>query len=115
MSASQDAQMASAFGYGTPAQQQNWAQRRQQRAGRVSVARAFMSSASEAMMHFTTRDIDAQLQAAHKVAMQQRFEESQTRTVERTKERSGRVIHERVSYSPTQDAKSLDSDLEFGD
>lgn len=113
MSANHDQQMASMFGYKSQQQQQKWAQRRQARTERVSAAKSLMSSAGESLLQFSSRNIDAQLNAAHRVSAQREFEETHTRNVSRTRSGVDRSITETVSYSPKDDRTTLDADLEF--
>ncbi|MER6928975.1 hypothetical protein [Kocuria palustris] len=113
MSSNYDMRMATMFGYKAQREQEKWAKRRKAREERINPLKAMMLSASESMMQFSSRNIDAQLNAAHRVTAQQQFDETHTRNVSARRSSSGRTISETVSYSPKDDRKVLDDDLEF--
>ena len=113
MSSNYEAQMASMFGHKQQAQQEKWAARRKQRQERVSMTKAMITAASETMMQFASKNIDAQLNAAHRVAAQRDFDEASTREVTRVGSAGGKSIKETLSYSAKNESPSLDSEPEF--
>jgi hypothetical protein len=101
------------FGYVTPEDRSRWEQQRAQNKPHVSALRQGATSALSSMMEFGERNIGAKLDAAHRVAAQQRFEESHDKVVNHRRDPNTRSIIESVDYEPRSDREGIEPDLEI--
>ncbi|MEW2413076.1 hypothetical protein AB0953_05040 [Streptomyces sp. NPDC046866] len=101
------------FGYVTPEDRSRWEQQRAQNKPHVSALRQGAVSALSSMMEFGERNIGAKLDAAHRVAAQQRFEESHNKVVNQRRDPNTRNIIESVDYEPRGDREGIEPDLEI--
>ncbi|MFD7537470.1 hypothetical protein [Streptomyces sp. NPDC059819] len=103
--------LAQMFGYVTPEDRTRWEQQRAQNTPNVNAAKQGMKSLLDAVMEFGERNIGAKLDAAHRVAAQQRFEESHDKVVNHRRDPNTRNIIESVDYEPKDDREEIESDL----
>ncbi|AXE23938.1 hypothetical protein C0216_11145 [Streptomyces globosus] len=101
------------FGYVTPEDRSRWEQQRAQNKPHVSALRQGATSALSSMMEFGERNIGAKLDAAHRVAAQQRFEESHDKVLNQRRDPNTRSIIESVVYEPRGDREGTEPDLEI--
>lgn len=101
------------FGYVTPEDRSRWEQQRAQNKPNVNATKQGTKSALGSMMEFGERNIGAKLDAAHRVAAQQRFEESHDKIVNKHRDPKTQSIVERVDYEPKEDREEIESDLEL--
>ncbi|MEU2828680.1 hypothetical protein ABZ667_08445 [Streptomyces lavendulae] len=101
------------FGYVTPEDRSRWEQQRAQNKSNVNAIRQGAMSALSSMMEFGERNIGAKLDAAHRVAAQQRFEESHDKVVNQRRDPNTRSIIESVDYEPKDDLEGIEPDLEI--
>ncbi|WP_328791466.1 hypothetical protein [Streptomyces sp. NBC_00273] len=101
------------FGYVTPEDRSRWEQQRAQNKPNVSAIKRGMMSALSSMMEFGQRSIGATLDAADRVATQQRFGDSHDKVVSRRRDPNARTIIESVDYEPEDDREGIEPDLEF--
>ncbi|MFF8902617.1 hypothetical protein ACF082_34685 [Streptomyces lydicus] len=100
------------FGYVTPEDRSRWEQQRAQNKPNVSAIEQGAKSLGS-MMEFGERNIGAKLDAAHRVAAQQRFEESHDKVVNQRRDPNTRNIIESVDYEPRDDREEIEPDLEL--
>ncbi len=105
--------LAQMFGYVTPEDRRRWEQNRAQDRKRVSAITQGAKSSIGSMMEFAERNIGAKLDAAHRVAAQERFEESHKKIVSRQRDPRTRSIIETVDYQPKDDRDEIEPDVEF--
>ncbi|MFK0154223.1 hypothetical protein ACIQVK_19385 [Streptomyces sp. NPDC090493] len=101
------------FGYVTPEDRNRWGQQRAQNKPIVNATRQGMKSLLGSMMEFGERNIGAKLDAAHRVAAQQRFESSHAKIVNQRRDPNTRNIIESVDYEPRDDREEIEPDLEL--
>lgn len=101
------------FGYVTPEDRSRWEQQRAQNRPNVNAIKQGAMSALSSMMEFGERSIGAKLDAADRVAAQQRFGESQDKVVNRRRDPNTRTIIESVGYEPEDDREGIEPDLEI--
>ncbi|MEU7156120.1 hypothetical protein AB0A98_06700 [Streptomyces chrestomyceticus] len=99
------------FGYVTPQDRSQWEQQRDQNKPNVNAARQGAKSLLGSMVEFGDRNIGAKLEAAHRVAAQQRFEESHSKIVNQHRDPATRSIIESVGYEPKDDREEIEPDL----
>ncbi|MFK0179682.1 hypothetical protein ACIQVR_27350 [Streptomyces xanthochromogenes] len=104
--------LARMFGYVTPEDRSRWEQMRAQNKPKVSAARQGAKSLLGSVMEFGDRNVGAKLDAAHRVAAQQRFDESHDKIVNKRHDSRTRNIIESVDYKPKDDREEIDPDLE---
>ncbi|MFC9756700.1 hypothetical protein [Streptomyces sp. NPDC056921] len=104
---------AQMFGYVTPEDRSRWEQTRAQNQRHVNAAKIGTKASLDSMMEFGERIIGAKLDAAHRVAAQQQFDESHTRIVSRHRDPKTRSITETVGYEPKDDREEIEPDLEL--
>ncbi|MGW0896939.1 hypothetical protein ACWD0G_08060 [Streptomyces goshikiensis] len=100
------------FGYVTPEDRSRWEQQRAQNKSNVSAIKQGTKSTLSSMMKFGERNIGAKLDAAHRVAAQQRFEESHNKVVNQRRDPNTRNIIESVDYEPKDDREGIEPDLD---
>lgn len=105
--------LAQMFGYVTPEDRSRWSQQRSQNKQNVGASRQGAKSTVGAMMEFGDRNINAKLNAAHRVADQQRFEESHDRIVNHRRDPRTRSIIETVDYELKDDREEIEPDFEL--
>lgn len=101
------------FGYVTPEDRTRWEQQRAQNKPHVIAIKQGAKSALGSMMEFGERNIGAKLDAAHRVAAQQRFEESHDKVVNQRRDPNTRNIIESVDYEPKDDREEIEPDLDL--
>ncbi|CAL9595479.1 hypothetical protein SUDANB120_05333 [Streptomyces sp. enrichment culture] len=101
------------FGYVTPEDRSRWEQQRAQNKPHVSALRQGATSALSSIMEFGERTIGAKLDAAHRVAAQQRFEESHDKVLNQRRDPNTRSIIESVAYEPRGVREGIEPDLEI--
>ncbi|MFB7597572.1 hypothetical protein [Streptomyces sp. NPDC056160] len=101
------------FGYVTPEDRSRWEQQRAQNKPHVNATKQGAKSALGSMMEFGERNIGAKLDAAHRVAAQQRFEQSHNKVVNQRRDPNTRNIIESVDYEPKDDREEIEPDLEL--
>ncbi|MFF3128656.1 hypothetical protein ACFVRD_41825 [Streptomyces sp. NPDC057908] len=105
--------LARMFGYVTPEDRSRWEQTRAQNQKYVNAAMRATKSSLGSMMEFGERIVGAKLDAAHRVAAQQRFEESHDKIVSEHRDPRKRSIIETVDYEPKDDREEIEPDLEL--
>lgn len=105
--------LAQMFGYVTPEDRSRWEQQRAQNKPSVNAIKKGAKSAVSSMMEFGDRNINARLNAAHRIADQQRFEESHNRIVSTRRDPATRSIIESVDYEYKDDRESIEPDFEI--
>jgi hypothetical protein len=105
--------LARMFGYVTPEDRSRWEQMRAQNEPNVSAAKQGAKSLLGSLMEFGDRNIGAKLDAAHRVAAQQRFDESHDKIVNKHRDSKTRNIIESVDYQPKDDREEIEPDLEL--
>ncbi|MFE6939673.1 hypothetical protein [Streptomyces chartreusis] len=101
------------FGYVTPEDRSRWEQQRAQNKPHVNAIKQGAKSALGSVMEFGERNIGAKLDAAHRVAAQQRFEESHDKVVKQRRDPNTRSIIESVDYEPKDNREEIEPDLEL--
>lgn len=101
------------FGYVTPEDRSRWEQMRAQNKPNVNATKQGVESALGSLMEFGERNIGAKLDAAHRVAAQQRFDESHNRVVNMRRDPDTRNIVESVGYESKDSREEIDPDLGF--
>ncbi|MFD4242690.1 hypothetical protein ACFWP3_13975 [Streptomyces sp. NPDC058525] len=101
------------FGYVTEEDRSQWEQQRAKSKPNVNAIKQGAKSSLGSMMEFGERNIGAKLDAAHRVAAQQRFEESHDKVVNKRRDPNTRNIIESVDYEPKDDREEIDPDLEL--
>ncbi|MEV7953012.1 MULTISPECIES: hypothetical protein [Streptomyces] len=104
---------AQMFGYVTAEDRSRWEQQRAQNKSNVSATKQGAKSSLDSMMEFGDRNIGAKLDAAHRVAAQQRFEESHNKIVNKHRDPNTRNIIESVGYEPKDGREEIEPDLEL--
>ncbi|MFD7668093.1 hypothetical protein [Streptomyces sp. NPDC059788] len=100
------------FGYVTPEDRSRWEQQRAQNKPNIGAIKQGAKSLLGSMVEFGDRNIGAKLDAAHRVAAQQRFEESHNKIVNQYRDPNTRSIIESVGYEPKDDREEIEPDLE---
>lgn len=110
---SSESSLASMFGFVTDEDRARWEQRRQANAKNVSGVRQAVSSGLGSLVHALERNVTSELRAAHQVAAQEQFEESNVKTTTKRWDSRKQSIVETVDYSPKDDERHMDEpDLE---
>lgn len=108
--------MGSMFGYVTAEDKQRWEAQRaaKQEAGAV---RSSIKAFSNSMMQFSQQNIMAKLQAEHRIASQQAFDETHERTTTVSDGHGGeKEIIEKVNYEPRKfNENGTEEAFEMGD
>lgn len=108
---------AQMFGYITPEDRSRWEQQRAQSKKNVSAGKQGAKSSAKSMMDFGDRNINAKMNAAHRIAEQEKFDESHSKRTSSHFDPRTRSIVETVDYQYTggvdQESISQDDDLEF--
>lgn len=105
--------LAQMFGYVTPEDRSRWDQQRAQNKSNVNATKQGAKSSVSSMMEFGDRNINAKLNAAHKIVDQQRFDESHDKIVNTRRDPKTRSIIESVDYEYKDDRDSIDLDFEL--
>lgn len=105
--------LAQMFGYITPEDRSRWEQQRAQNKSTVNATKQGAKSSVGSMMEFGDRNINAKLNAAHRIADQQRFDESHEKIVNTRRDPKTRSIIESVDYEYKDDRDSIDPDFEL--
>ncbi|MEW1629697.1 hypothetical protein AB0387_20205 [Streptomyces sp. NPDC089173] len=101
------------FGYVTPEDRSKWEQQRAQNKPHVNAIKQGAKSSLSSMIEFGERNIGAKLDAAHRVAAQQQFDESHDKVVDQRRDPYTRNIIESVDYEPKDDREEIEPDLEL--
>jgi hypothetical protein len=101
------------FGYVTPEDRSRWEQQRAQNKPHVNAVTQGVKSSLGSMMAFGERNIGAKLDAAHRVAAQQRFDESHNKVVNHRRDPNTRNIIESVDYEPKDGREKIEPDMEL--
>lgn len=105
--------LAHMFGYVTPEDRSRWEQQRAQNKPNINAAKQGAKSSVSSMMEFGDRNINAKLNAAHRIADQQRFDESHDKIVNTRRDPKTRSIIETVDYEYKDDREAIEPDIEF--
>lgn len=105
--------LAQMFGYVTPEDRGKWAQQRAQNKPRVNAVRQGVKSGMSALMEFGDRNIRGKLDAAHRVAAQQQFDETHDKITSRRRDPGTRSIIETVDYEPKDNRETIEPDLDL--
>ncbi|WP_405824614.1 hypothetical protein OG705_30200 [Streptomyces sp. NBC_00838] len=105
--------LARMFGYVTPEDRSRWAQQRAQNKPNINAIQQVAESMLGSMMEFGERNIGAKLDAAHRVAAQQKFDESHAKIVSKYRDPQTRSIIESVDYASKDDREGIEQDLEL--
>ncbi|AOY70967.1 hypothetical protein ARZXY2_1414 [Arthrobacter sp. ZXY-2] len=105
--------LAQMFGYVTPEDRGRWEQQRAQNKKNVNATKQGAKSSLSSMMEFGDKNINAKLNAAHRIADQQRFDESHDKIVSTRRDPKTRSIIESVDYEYKDDRQSIDPDFEL--
>lgn len=105
--------LAQMFGYVTSEDRSRWEQQYAQNKSRPSVASKAAKSAAGSMMEFGERNVSSKLDAAHKVAGQQRFDETHEKITSKRPLAGTTSIVETVDYEPKEDRDEIEPDLEL--
>ncbi|MET9656349.1 MULTISPECIES: hypothetical protein [unclassified Streptomyces] len=101
------------FGYVTAEDRSRWEQTRAQNQKHINAAVEATKSSLGSMLDFGERIVGAKLDAAHRVAAQQGFEESHDKIVSEHRDPRTRSITETVDYEPKDDREEIEPDLEL--
>ncbi|MGI8306958.1 hypothetical protein [Saccharopolyspora hattusasensis] len=101
------------FGYITPEDRSRWEQQRAQNKPNVNAIKQGAKSSVSSMLEFGDKNIHAKLDAAHRVAAQQRFEESHGKIVNKHRDPKTRSIIETVDYEPKDERVEIEPDFEL--
>ncbi|MBD0673920.1 hypothetical protein [Streptomyces sp. CBMA156] len=101
------------FGYVTPEDRSRWEQQRAQNKPHANAIKHGAKSSLSSMVEFGERNIGAKLDAAHRVAAQQRFEESHNKVVNQRHDPYTRNIIESIDYEPKDGREEIEPDLEL--
>lgn len=105
--------LAQMFGYVTSEDRSRWEQERAQNRKYVSAAKQGAKASMGSVMEFGERNIHSKLDAAHRVAAQQQFDESHDKIVNKHRDPRTRSIVETVDYESEDDRQEIEPELEL--
>ena len=105
--------LAQMFGYITPEDRSRWEQQRAQNKPTVNAVTKGAKSSVSSMMEFGDRNINAKLNAAHRIADQQHFDESHDKIVTTRRDPKTRSIIESVDYEHRDKRAPIEPDFEI--
>ncbi|WP_030895957.1 hypothetical protein [Streptomyces sp. NRRL F-5053] len=101
------------FGYVTPDDHSRWLQQREQNRPNVSSAKRALKAGADSMLDFGTMNMQATLNAAHRVAAQRQFDESHNKIIHWSRDPQTRSITETVDYEPKDAREEIEPDYEL--
>lgn len=103
---------AQMFGFVTPEDRSKWEQARAQQKPSVNLAKKGMKAGADSMMDFGQQNMRGTLDAAHRVAAQQRFDEEHDKITSRHRDPRTRSIVESVDYVHKDDRETIGTETE---
>lgn len=104
---------AQMFGFVTPEDRSRWEQARAQEKPNVGLAKKGMKSGADSMMDFGQQNMRGTLDAAHRVAAQQRFDEEHNKITTRHRDPKTQSIVESVDYEHKDDRETIETEPDF--
>lgn len=104
---------AQMFGFVTPEDRSKWEHARAQSKPSVGAAKRGLKSGAEAMMDFGQQNMRGALDAVHRVAAQQRFEEEHNKITTRHRDPRTQSIIESVDYEHKDDRTTIETEPDF--
>lgn len=104
---------AQMFGFVTAEDRSRWEQARAQEKPKVGLAKKGMKSGADSMMDFGQQNMRGTLDAAHRVAAQQRFDEEHNKITTRHRDPKTQSIVESVDYEHKDDRETIGTEPDF--
>lgn len=104
---------AQMFGFVTPEDRSRWERARAQEKPNVGLAKKGMKSGADSMMDFGQQNMRGTLDAAHRVAAQQRFDEEHNKITTRHRDPKTQSIVESVDYEHKDDREMIETEPDF--
>ncbi|MEU7315504.1 hypothetical protein [Streptomyces sp. NPDC007083] len=104
---------AQMFGYVTAEDREHWEQQRAQNKPNVNAIKQGTKSSVGSMLEFGDRNINAKLNAAHRIADQEQFDKSHAKIVNKQRDPKTQSIIETVDYAYTGDRQEIEPDFEM--
>ena len=104
---------AQMFGFITAEDRARWEQARAMERPKVNLAKRAMKSGADSMMDFGQQNMRGTLDAAHRVAAQQRFDEEHNKITTRHRDPETQSIVESVDYEHKDAREKLDTEPDF--